>query len=240
MRPDREHMTRETPELWKLLRSLPVFNHEPGATTSRDARLTRSPLPLVQSLPALARVIVVRANPVPAGLCRRVRHESAQARHENLYPLSSMARKCLRGFIERASRREGLVDQNASDKIDTPISGHWVFEEGPKGFRASTGGWKVFVSRGTRVFATETRAYPRGAGVGRMLMSRAKAEGFESSDDGRRPNRALRDARGSGSWFKSRENRNRMTSHGATEARRESLVGADVLGRPQRIQKTHN
>jgi hypothetical protein len=33
---------------------------------------------------------------------------------------------------------------------------------------------------------------------------------------------------------------NRITSHGATEARREILVGADVLGRPQRIQKTHN
>jgi hypothetical protein len=44
-----------------------VFNHEPGATTSRFARLTRSPLPLAQSLPALARVIVVRANPVPRG-----------------------------------------------------------------------------------------------------------------------------------------------------------------------------
>ena len=95
-----------------------VFNHEPGATTSRFARSTRSPLPLAQSLPALARVIVVRVNPVPAGLCRRARHESAQARHENLYRLSSMARKCYRGFIERDSRREGLVDLNASDKID--------------------------------------------------------------------------------------------------------------------------
>ncbi len=129
-------MTRETLELWKLRRSLPVFNHEPGATTSRDARLTRSPLPLVQSLTALARVIVVRVNPVLAGLCRRARHESAQARHENLYSLSSMARKCYRGFIERASRREGLVDQNASDKIATPIPVHCVFEECPKGFRA--------------------------------------------------------------------------------------------------------
>ena len=95
-----------------------VFNHEPGATTSRVARSTRSPLPLAQSLPALARVIVVRVNPVLAGLCRRARHESAQARHENLYPLSSMARKRCRGFIERASRHEGLVDLNASDKID--------------------------------------------------------------------------------------------------------------------------
>ena len=37
-----------------------------------------------------------------------------------------------------------------------------------------------------------------------------------------------------------RRRQNRITSHGATEARRESLVGADVLGRPQRIQKTHN
>ena len=89
-----------------------VFNHEPGATTSRFARLTRSPLPLAQSLPALARVIVVRVNPVLAGLRRLARHESAQARHENLYHLSSMARKCCRGFIERASRREGLVDLN--------------------------------------------------------------------------------------------------------------------------------
>ena len=77
-----------------------------------QAGATRSPLPLAQSLSALARVIVVRANPVLAGLCRRVRHESAQARHENLYPLSSMARKCCRGFIERASRHEGLVDLN--------------------------------------------------------------------------------------------------------------------------------
>ena len=98
-----------------------VFNHEPGATTSRIARLTRSPLPLAQSLSALARVIVVRANPVLAGLCRRARHESAQARHENLYPLSSMARKCCRGFIERACRHEGLVDQNASGLLDNPI-----------------------------------------------------------------------------------------------------------------------
>ena len=56
--------------------------------------------------------------PVPAGLCRRARHESAQARHENLYRRSSIARKCYRGFIERASRREGLVDLNACDKID--------------------------------------------------------------------------------------------------------------------------
>ena len=95
-----------------------VFNHEPGATTSRFARSTRSPLPLAQSLPALARVIVVRVNPVLAGLCRLARHESAQARHENLYHLSSMARKRCRGFIERASRREGLVDLNASDKVD--------------------------------------------------------------------------------------------------------------------------
>ena len=111
-----------------------VFNHEPGATTSRDARLTRSPLPLDQSLPALARVIADRVNPVPAGLCRRARHENAQARHENLYHLSSMARKRCRGFIERASRRGGLVDLNASDKIDTHISVHLVFEEGRRVF----------------------------------------------------------------------------------------------------------
>ena len=57
-----------------------VFNHEPGATTSRFAR------------------------------------------HENLYHLSSMARKCLRGFIERASWHEGLVDQNASGLLDNPIA----------------------------------------------------------------------------------------------------------------------
>jgi hypothetical protein len=98
-----------------------VFNHEPGATTSRFARLTRSPLPLAKSLTALARAIVVRVTPVPAGLWRRARHENAQARHENLCPLSSMARKRCRGFIERASRREGLVDLNASDKIDAPF-----------------------------------------------------------------------------------------------------------------------
>ena len=95
-----------------------VFNREPGATTSRFARSARSPMPLAQSLPAWARVIVVRVNPVLAGLCRCARHESAQARHENLYHLSSMARKRCRGFIERASRRKRLVDLNASDLLD--------------------------------------------------------------------------------------------------------------------------
>ena len=54
-----------------------VFNHELGATTSRVARLSRSSLPLAQSLSALACAIVVRVNPVPAGLGRRARHENA-------------------------------------------------------------------------------------------------------------------------------------------------------------------
>jgi hypothetical protein len=36
-------------------------------------------------------------------------------------------------------------------------------------------------------------------------MSRAKAAGFESSDGGTRLNRALRDARASGSWLKNRQ-----------------------------------
>ena len=60
----------------RKLREL-FFYHEPGATTSRVARLPRSPLPLAQSLSALARVIVVRVNPVPPGLCRCARHENA-------------------------------------------------------------------------------------------------------------------------------------------------------------------
>ena len=84
--------------------------------------------------------------------------------------------------------------------ISIPRKANSAFENAPKAFRASTQGWPVFVSRGTRAFVTETRARPRGAGVGRMPMARAKAEGFEPSGNGIRSNRALRDARDSGSW----------------------------------------
>ena len=186
-----------------------VFNHEPGATTSRIARLTRSSLPLAQSLSALACAIVVRANPVLAGLCRRARHESAQARHENLYPLSSMARKCCRGFIERACRHEGLVDQNASGLLDNPI----VFVECSRcGQRFSSttsdcrlnvrGRFEEFsridgrlesfrVARNARFRDRDAGIPPAGAGAGRVPPSRAKAAGgFESSNSGTRPNRA--------------------------------------------------
>ena len=52
-------------------------NHETAATTSRAARLARSPLS-PNLMPAVSFVAsVVRANPVPAGLRRRARHESA-------------------------------------------------------------------------------------------------------------------------------------------------------------------
>jgi hypothetical protein len=40
-----------------------------------------------------------------------------------------------------------------------------------------------------------------------MPMARAKAKGFEPSGNGIRPNRALRDARGSGSWLKKKQAR---------------------------------
>ena len=59
--------------------------------------------------------------------------------------------------------------------ISIPCKANFAFENAPKAFRVSTQGWPVFVSRGTRAFVTETRACPRGAGVGRAAATRAKA-----------------------------------------------------------------
>ena len=59
--------------------------------------------------------------------------------------------------------------------ISIPRKANYAFENAPKAFRVSTQGWPVFVSRGTRAFVTETRACPRGAGVGRAAATRAKA-----------------------------------------------------------------
>ena len=82
----------------------------------RDRRVRRCRLPKAcrlwlassssASTPSLRGCVVAPVTKAPFG------------RHENLYRRSSIARKCYRGFIERASRREGLVDLNASDKID--------------------------------------------------------------------------------------------------------------------------
>ena len=67
-------------------------------------------------------------------------------------------------------------------------------------FRASTGDWPVFVSRGTRAFVTETRAFPRGAGVARGSATRAKAQPSSPAATALSPIAQMRDARDSGSW----------------------------------------
>ena len=89
--------------------------------------------------------------------------------------------------------------------ISIPRKANFAFENAPEAFRASTQGWPVFVSRGTRAFVTEARAQPPGRGLPRTPAARGEATGFSRAVGGERDNRALRDACDSGSWLKTDE-----------------------------------
>ena len=84
--------------------------HEPWATASRKARLTRPASPQGLKATPSPCVAAVPVTPLPAGLRRRPRHENARsARHENVQA-SRRGREKARPFSRPFRNHQGKVD----------------------------------------------------------------------------------------------------------------------------------
>ena len=131
------HASRETPaDCYDLLL---LSNHEPWATASRKARLTRPASPQGLKATPSPCVAAVPVTPPPAGLRRRPRHESARsARHENVQA-SRRSTKRLRLLLEHSEHHMAK-----SMKCFAEFSNSWL----PSFWSRTTGTTRTFKLRG--------------------------------------------------------------------------------------------
>ena len=194
-------------------------NHETGATTSRAARLARSPLS-PNLMPAASFVAsVVRANPVPAGWRRRARHESASDTkaftpvgrfHENASRFYSNEPLQRGEVVERRFARVSMSQYNVEAvsrrffhlgcrAANSPWS-ELRLRERVEDFSCSRREADRFSCRAKRGFVTSARAQPPGRGLARADATRGEGAAFSPRGEAGRANRARRDARALGSW----------------------------------------
>ena len=62
--------------------------------------------------------IAVRVNPVPAGLCRRARHENALTRDTKTFKPTVESTKKLRCVLDRSYDSQGLVEINVPQAVE--------------------------------------------------------------------------------------------------------------------------